>query len=912
MLDRKTERRAIDDTLERVRTGFSGGLVLRGGDGVGKTTLLDYAINSAVGFQICAVVGVESEIELEFAALHQLLMPYLSNIDDLPAPQGDAVKMAFGLATGKRSDPFLVALGCLTLVWRAAEERPVLCAIDDAHWIDAESALVLGFMARRLYADRVGMILTVRDTGAPAAFERLRTIDIAGLPDDAAAELLRSVVRAPLTRRVASRVVADTGRNPLALVEIGSEYGAQILSDRAYRPEPIPVGSRLRQRYLQGVGRLPAEAQEFVLLVAADGSGERGLVRRAAADANIDADAAEEAAETANLIEVSGNAVRFRHPLIRAAVYDGATDANRRRAHRLLSQARGGTDDKERQIWHRAAATADPDERVAADLQAAAERAGSRGAWTTAVGLIRRSIDLTSDADRRARREISLARTELLIGHADIAEQAATDALPLLPDDGTRGRAKALRGESLFAQGRVGEAASLLLEASSELGSDPAAATGAMLSALDAAMWAGSAATKQVASLAVSSPLPDGSEPGVSDLLLAGFRARFTVGYEAAAQPLRDAVKKLRSVDLDPDVGMRWFGLGATAAGSLWDDEAMIEISDRWVRTTRRLGAVTYLPVALAFRAFTDWLTGHLDQAADRWAEMRELMTATDVRNMFFCEPRSIGLLHAYHGEIAAALASGDRLVRHSLASGQGGIADMGRSVLVVANLCARQPQAALDAALPIIDHDPAFTAEHTLPELVEAAVRSNDHKTAARAFATLDRRASTAGTAWALGTRARAQALISEGERAEEAYAESISHLQHSRVTVDLARVHLLYGQWLRRGKRRREARRQLRTAASMYSAMGAEGFATIARDELRATGERARSRTPDTELELTPQESRVASLAAEGSTNSEIAAQLFISPGTVDYHLAKVYRKLRVRSRTQLALKLPGRDSA
>jgi DNA-binding CsgD family transcriptional regulator len=910
MLDRHSERRAIDDMLDLVRQGFSSGLVLRGGYGVGKTALLDYAITSAGGFHVRVVVGVESEVELEFAALHQLLMPFLPNIDGLPAPQRDAVKIALGLETGKPPDPFLVGLGCLTLASRAAQDRPVLWAVDDAHWIDAESAVVLGFVARRLYADRVAVILTVGDTDQQASFEQLRSVDVGGLPDDAAARLLRSVVGAPLTPQVVSRVLADTGRNPLALVEAGSQYGAQGLSERAYWPEPVRVGSRLQERYLQRVGRLPAETQDFLLLLAADGSGERGLVRQAAADANIDVDGAEEAAEAANLIEVSSDAVRFRHPLIRAAVYSGATDAHRRRAHRLLGEARAQSDDSDRQIWHRAAAAAQPDERISAELQAAAERAASRGALLTGAGLLRRSIALTSDPDLRARREVSLAEAELLIGHPDIAEQVAGAALPRLSDEGMRGMAKVLRGESMFAQGRSGEAAEVLVEASSALGSDPAAVTDAMLLALDAASWAGSAETERIAKLVAPPLLPVGSTPRASDLLLAGYRGRFTVGYEAAAQPLRDALGKLRAADLEPDVGMRWFGLGAIAAGSLWDDEALIDITERWVRTARRLGAVTYLPLALAFRAFTDWLTGHLDEAADRFVEMRELMATSQGPDMFGSEIRSMGLLHAYRGEIAAARASGHELIRQSTARGQGGIADIGRSVLVVANLAAGEPQAAVEAGSLVIDHDPAFTAEHTMPELVEAAVRSGDQTTAARAFAILDRRARTAGTAWALGLRARAQALMSDGERAEDAYAESISQLERSRATVDLARGHLLYGQWLRRGKRRREARQQLRIAESMYSAMNAEGFATKARDELRATGESARKRTPQTDLELTPQESRVANLAAEGSTNSEIAAQLFISPSTVEYHLAKVYRKLGVRSRTQLALKLPGLD--
>jgi DNA-binding CsgD family transcriptional regulator len=718
-------------------------------------------------------------------------------------------------------------------------------------------------------------------------------------------------VQAHLSPLVVSRVLGDTASNALALVEVGSQFSAAELTKMAYSPTPLPVGPKLEQRYLNQVKRLPSDAQQFVLLIAAESTGDRGLARRAAEHAHIDADAAEAAAENAHLIEVSDTSIRFRHPLIRAAVYSGATDLDRRRAHRRLSDACAAADRLDQQIWHRAAASAGTDENLAADIQAAAERAGSRGAWATAAGLLRRSIELTSDPGRRAVREVALGHAELVTGHPDIAMQSAGGALPRLPDDSTRGRAQVLCGEALFAQGRDSEAAEILLKASSALASDPAAATDARLAAMNAAIWAGPSEVAKIASLAVPPPRPSGAEVRVSDLLLAGYNIRLTSGYNAAVAPLQNAVRMLRADDLDPDTGLRWFSLGATAAGSLWDDEAMLDLSERWVQLTRRLGAVAYLPAALAFRALSDWLTGHLNQAADRWAEMRELIAASDDLQLPPLEGRSPGLLHTYRGDVTTALARASEMVRKSAARGQGGMADMGRSVLVAAYLVAGQPQEALDAGLAVVDHDPAFTAEQTLPELVEAAVRSDNQAAAARTFATLDSRATAAGTAWALGVRARSEALIADGERAEQAYAESISHLKQSRAIVDLARAHLLYGQWLRRGKRRRDARRQLRTAEAMYDGMGADGFAARARDEIRATGERARSRSPETTSELTPQEARVATLAAEGATNSEIAGQLFISPSTVDYHLAKVFRKLGLRSRTQLARRLSSRDS-
>jgi DNA-binding CsgD family transcriptional regulator len=908
LLDRSSERTGIDDLLELVRRGFSGVLVLRGGPGVGKTTLVDYAVGAASGFRISAIAGVESEINLQFGAVHELLVPFLLLIDDLPVPQRQALRVAVGLEAGPPPGRFLVGLACLTLVSRAAADQPVLCAVDDAHWIDAESALVLGFVARRLYADRVGMILTVGSTGEPPAFQELPTIEVGGLPDDAAGQLLRSVAGTPLEPAVVDRVVADTERNPLALVDIGSHFTAEELAARAYLPEPIPVGRQLQERYLRRVHLLPTDVQEFLLLVAADVSGDRSRVRQAAAVAGIDTDAAESAAEAAELIEASGNWVRFRHPVIRAAVYHAASDADRRRAHHWLGQACGCHGDADEQVWHRAAAAAEPDERLAADLQAAAERARDRGAWSATAALLRRSVALTPDPGVRARREVALANAELLIGHPGTAREVAGDALPRLTDGGTRGKANVVIGDALFAQGRDVEAAEVLADASAALAADPAASADALLAALDAAMWVGPAEARKIAMM--PRPSPPGPVPRVSDLLLAGYQARFTQGYHAAAAPLRAALEALRADDLEPVTGLRWFGLGVATAGSLWDDQALMDITDRWLRVARTLGVVTALPLALTARAFADWRAGRLDQAADRWAEMRELMAASQNSGMFGIYSRSEGLLLAYRGEIARARAAGVAQIRESTARGQGLPADIGRSIVAIADLRAGQNEAAVDAAVPVIQDDLPWTAETTLPELIEAAVRSDNQQAAHSAFAILADRTRTAGTPWALGIRARCQALLDEDSDAEAAYVEAISQLGRSHAAVDLARGHLLYGQWLRRARRRRDARRQLRIAEDMFHAMGAVGFAEQAGGELRATGERARARTPETELDLTAQEARVAKLAADGSTNSEIAEQLFISPRTVEYHLGKVFRKLGVRSRTQLARRLPGRE--
>jgi DNA-binding CsgD family transcriptional regulator len=907
LVDRGSERAAIDDLLERVRLGLSGVLVLRGGDGIGKTRLVDYAVEAAAGFRISAVAGVESEINLPYGAVHQLLIGFLPLIDDLPVPQRLALQVAFGMTAGTAPEPFLVGLACLTLLSRVAADQPVLVIVDDAHWIDAESALVLGFVARRLYADRVGMLLTVAEAGVPSAFRQLPTIEVGSLSAEAAAELLQSVTGTPLEPAVVDRVVADTERNPLALVDVGSHYTAEELAARMYLPVPIPVGRQLQDRYLDRVRRLPPEVQEFVLLVAADVSGDRGRVARAGTAGGIDVDLAESAAEAAELIEVSGTRVRFRYPVIRAAVYHGVSGADRRRAHQWLAEASGSQGDADGQVWHRAAAATGPDENLAAGLEAAAGRARDRGASPARAMLLRSSVALTPEPDVRARREVALARAELANGHPGAAQEIAGDALSRLADSSARGRAKVVIGDALFAQGRDVEAAELLADAATALAADSVASADALLAALDAAAWAGRAETTKITM--TPAPRLSGDAPRAGELLLAGYRARYTKGYSDGAALLRAAVEALRIGDLDPRAGLRMFDLGFAAAGSLWDEQALLDITDRWVREARTLGAIILLSHALSARAFAELLTGRLDQAADRWTEMRELSASSQNPGMFGIYSRSEGMLLAFRGEAVKARAAGLAQIRESTARGQGLLADAGRSIVAIADMRIGDFEAAVDAALPVIQHDVPFMVETTLPELIEAAVRSHHRDVARSAFATLAERASTAGTPWALGIRSRCRALLADGSDAEAAYREAISQLGRSRAAVDLARAHLLYGQWLRRAKRRREARRQLRTAEAMFHTMGAAGFADQASGELRATGERARARIPQTESDLTAQEARVAKLAADGATNNEISGQLFISPSTVDYHLGKVFRKLGIRSRTQLARRLPSR---
>jgi DNA-binding CsgD family transcriptional regulator len=906
LLDRRTERAAIDQVLDAVRSGFSGALVLRGGPGVGKSTLLRYAVAAAPDLRASGIAGVESEISMEFGGLHQLLVPFLPRLDGLPPPQRGALRVAFGQEAGAPPERFLVGLATLTLLSQAAEEQPLLCIIDDAHWLDPESAQVLGFVARRLCADRVGFIAGVGEPASQQVFEQLPTITVDGLPDAEARELLTSVAGGALNAQAVDRILADTRNNPLALVELGTQYTADQLSGHAAAPEPLPLSQRLQEHFLRQVRSLPPDAQAFALLAAADPGGDRTRLWRAAAQAGIDPDVSSAETAGAGVLEFPGSSVRFRHPLLRSAVYHGASDVDRRQAHRAWGEA-GHPDLR---AWHLAAAAIVPDEELAAELQDTAERAGTRGGYAARAALLGHSADLTPDDARRAEREVALAEARLMAGDPVGAQKILDGALPRLTSVTARCRAQRLEGAIRFAQGNAGESARILARASQALmDDDDRMARDTMLLALQAAIWAGPAQTREIAAAARVFPRVPEASASVSDLLLEGYSARFTLGYQASIPPFRAAVTALLDDDQDPVAGHRWFALGTAAAGSLWDDQAAFDLTDRWEKLARAAGAFTTLPIALAFHALSDSLAGHFRDAEARWAEMAEILAVSRGPGVLGVNSRSSGLLLAYRGHLTEARAAGLAQIHESSGRGQGGPADIGRYIVSLADLFGGDYAASMSAAQTVIEDDPAYTAEATLPELIEAAIRAGDYEAAATAHKTLSERALAAGTPWALGLRARCEALLAEGAEAESCYLESISQLKRCRMAVDLARTHLLYGQWLRRAKRRRDARHELRTAHDMFAAMGADRFADQAAAELRATGERARARTLETAVDLTPQETRVADLAVAGASDSEIAAQLFISPSTVDYHLRKVFRKLHVTSRMQLVGRLrPG----
>ena len=907
LLDRQAERAAIERVLGAVREGFSGTLVLRGEPGVGKTTLLRYAVVAAPDMRVTGIAGVETEISMEFAGLHQLLLPFLPLLDELPLPQQGALRVAFGREAGAPPERFLVALATLTLVSLAAEDQPLLCTVDDAHWLDHESRQVLAFVARRLYADRVGIIATSNALVSSKDAEGLPAVMVDGLPDAAARDLLTAVAGGALTAQAVDRILTETRNNPLALVELGTAYPDDEISGRAALLEPLPLGDRLREHFLRLVRGLPPDAQEFTLLAAADPEASRGHLWRAAQRAGIDPDAASAETAWASVLEFPGNSVSFRYPLLRSAVYHGASATERRRAHRML----GETDNSELRWWHLAAATIAQDEELAAELQRTAERSAARGGYATRAALLRRAAELTPDDGRRAEREVALAEATLMAGDP-VEAQAVLDVAEPRLTSAADGRTRQLAGAIRFAQGDAATAARMLASAAGEFTDDARLARDTMLGALEAAIWSGPTLTREVARQALALP-PARGAPSVSDLLLEGLSARFTRGYQASVQPLRGAVTALLAGDPDP-AGLRWFALGYTAAGSLWDDRAVFALTDRWISAARATGAFTTLPVALGFRSVSAARAGRLREADATWASMLEVLSLSQGLGALGLKGRGNGLALAYRGDLAEARVTALAVLREAGGRGLGQPAEIGRYIAVLADLFDGEYPAAMSRALTVFEHDPAYTAEGILPELVESAYRAGEHETAATAMEALSRRALAAATPWGLGLRARCAALLAEGAEAEDSYRESISQLTDCQMAADLARAHLLYGQWLRRAKRRGDARAQLRTAHDMFARMGAQRFAEQAAAELRAAGEQARggAPVPESVAGLTPQEGRIADLTATGASNSEIAAQLFISPSTVDYHLRKVFRKLNVTSRTQLASRMKsGRDT-
>ena len=870
---------------------------------MGKTALLEYLADRASGCRVARVAGVEAEMELAFAGLHQLCVPMLGRLQRLPAPQREALRTAFGLGRGPAPDRFLVGLAVLGLLADVAEEHPLVCVVDDAQWLDQASAQVLGFVGRRLAAESVGLVVAAREPGEELA--GLPELVVGGLGEADARALLAAGLAGPLDAQVFDRLVAEAGGNPLALVELPRELTPAELAGGFALPDTVPLSGRIEASFRRRLAALPADTRRLLLVAAADPGGDPVLVWRAAKRLGIGAAAATAAAET-GLLEMSAR-VRFRHPLVRSAAYRSASLQERQTAHRALAEATDPTVDPDRRAWHWAQAAPGPDEGVAAELERSAGRAQARGGLAAAAAFLERAALLSPEGGGRARRLLAAARAKRAAGALDAALGLLV-AVEAGPRDPLRtAEVERLRGLIAFVQQRAGDGARQLLSAARHLEPlDAPLSREAYLEALGAAMWAGDLDNpgdlKEAAEAARAAP-PGPDPPRAADVLLDGFALRLTEGYAAAAPTLTRALQLGLAVGVADDEVDRWRWLGSGRAISiagleLWDLESSHTLAAVQAQFARDAGAPVHLQYALNFLATTHLFAGELTTAARLVEEDRLIAEVTGN------PPAGYGaiMVAAWRGKEAQASALIEATVRAATARGQGRMVNLAAYASSVLYNGLGRHDIASDAAWRAFVRDELGYGPFVVPELAEAASRTGEMALVRAALAWLSERTQVTSSEWAFGIEARVRALLSEGDAADRLYRQSITHLSQTRVRVELARAHLLYGEWLRRRHRRLDAREQLRTAHDLLEAMGIEAFAERARRELQATGETTRKRTVETGHELTPQEVVIARLAREGLSNPEIGSRLFISPRTVQYHLGKVFAKLAISSRAQL----------
>jgi DNA-binding CsgD family transcriptional regulator len=913
---RSDEHARLDRLLEDARGGRSAVLVIRGEAGVGKTALLRHARERASGFRVVPIAGVESEMELPYAGLHQLCTPMLDRLDVLPEPQQAALRVALGLAPGDAPDRFLVALATLGLMSATAEERPLFSVVDDFQWLDDGSAQAIAFVARRLLAEAVALVLAVREPSGEHRLSGLPELPLRGLDEADARALLETVLPGRIDEGVRDRIIEETHGNPLALLELPRGMSAAELAGGFAVPASLGMSAGIEDGFRRRLDALPPDAMRLVQLAAADPVGDPLLLWRAAERLGIHQDAATPAVE-ADLLEIRAQ-VRFRHPLVRSAAYRSASPSDRRALHAALAEATDADGPADRRAWHRAEAAAGPDEAVAEELERSAARAQARGGVAASAAFLESAATLTPEPAGRVRRLFAAAHAKRDAGALDAALHLLTAAETGPVTALQAADAEHLRGDIAFDQRRVGDAARLLARAARRLEPlDPALARTTHLEALGAAIWAadlGCPGTLFGAAGAARAAPPAPDPPGPVDVVLDALALRLTDGHAAAAPCLDRALAAVLALQAPAgDLGQWLWLTGARAAGmialELWDADAWHTLSSRQVRVARDSGALVQLQFALNFFARSVMASGELAAATVLVDEERAIGQAMGNPAVGYVDL----MLAAWRGQERLASQLIERMTQAASARGLGRMVDIatyGRAVLC--NGIGRY-DVACDAARTAFEHrDHVGHGQFVVGELAEAASRTGDRELLEASLAWVSDRTRVTRTDWVLGTEARVRALLAEGDAAERAYLDSIACLERTRLRMELARGHLLYGEWLRREARRIDAREHLRTAHELFVAMGAAGFAERARHELLATGETVRKRTHDTRDDLTPQEEHIARLAVAGRTNPEIGAELFISPRTVEWHLKKVFTKLGITSRKGLRDALPARADA
>lgn len=895
---RLEERDHLTTLLEKVRAGESAALVVRGEAGIGKTALLEQCIATASGFQVARIAGTESEMELPFAGLHQLCASMLAEAERVPGPQQNALRVAFGLTAGEPPDRFLVALASLSLLAEVAERGPLLCVVDDAQWLDLASAQVFDFVARRILAESVLMLFAIREPAGGHQLDGLPEVRLHGLGDDDSLTLLLAATQGRVDVHVRDRIVAEARGNPLALLELPKGMSAPELAGGFPAPQAADLPGQLEEHFLRRFETLPGDTQRLMLVAAADPTGDVDLLWRGVGTLGIDREAAA-AATDEELVEI-GATVRFRHPLVRSAVYARASPEDRRAVHLALAEAMDRQTDPDRRAWHRALAAAGPDEAIAAELERSASRAQSRGGVASGAAFLARSVTLTQDPSRRADRALAAAQAQVSAGAFEDALRLLAAAEVDAQSELQRARVELLRGKIASAAGRISDASSQLLKAARRLEPlDPGLARETCLDAWAAAMYAGDLhQLREVSHAALRAPASRGTS-GLSDLLLDGLSLVVSDGPGAATPVLREAVGAFGGEEISVEKGLQWGVLASAAATMLWDFESMLAIASRQTELARRAGAFAPLVFTLSGEVFNTAWCGDLAAGAALADEVAALTDAIGVRHA----PMGTLLLEALRGDEPHSSTFIETAIDLASARGEGTAVRIGRwSSAVVANGLGRYEQA-LSMALQATDGAlEFFITPWVLPEVVEAAVRTGNDTVAAGAIERLRGSTEHSDNDWALGILARGLALVSKGAVAERHHREAVERLGHTALRPEHARSHLLYGEWLRREGRRIDAREELGAAHEMFSTIGMQAFAGRARRELLATGATVRRQTAETRDELTSQERQVAQLAREGLSNPAIGARLFISPRTVQYHLRKVFTKLDIKSRNEL----------
>ena len=902
LLGRASECAVLNDVLSSIRRGEGRSLVLHGEAGIGKTALLEYLVGLASDLTVVRAVGVESEMELGYASLHQLCGPVLDRLSMIPAPQRRALEVVFGLSDGDAPDRFLVALAVLSLLSEVSGDRPVLCVIDDSQWLDHASALSLAFVARRLLADPVGLVFAARE---PGELQNVPELEVKGLVNGDARALLGSAVVFKLDEQVRERIVAETHGNPLALLELPQGLTATQLAGGFGMLDGQGLSGRIEESFVRRLVPLPEDSRLLLLIAAAEPAGDPLLLWRAAERLDLPP-AAAAPAEADGLVKISGR-VTFRHPLVRSAVYRSASVEQRRAVHLALAEATDRDTDPDRRAWHLAAGAVGADEQIASELERSASRAQSRGGLAAAAAFLQRAVSLSADPARRADRALAAAQVSLGAGASDAAQALLAVAETGPVDQMRRARGELLRAQLAFVSSHGSDAPALLLQAAERLEPlDVQLARETYLNTMAALTFAGRAISTSTGMIEVSRAAraaPRSADPPRGpDLMLDGLAALYLDGRAAAVPILTRALRALVD-DASAEEALRWLFLACCVAVQLWDYDMWHRLCERYVELGRQVGALSEIPLALLSRAYVHLFCGELDVAASLIEEMRMVTEATGSFLAAGCDLH-LAAMRGRESDVSLLIeASSEGMTQRGQGSGTA-LAQVAKAVLF--NGLGRYVEAL--AAAQEVGPEDLNTENWAIGEQIEAAARAGRLEIAASSVRRLQEITHDGGTDWGLGLAARCAALVSEGDAAEGLYREAIERLARARLRPDLARAHLLYGEWLRREGRRVDARQQLRTAHDMLSTIGMEAFADRARRELLATGEKARQRTVETRDDLTAQERQIAELARDGLSNPEIGARLFLSPRTVEWHLRKVFGKLGLRSRHELAHALQG----